>query len=159
MVLCQGGRFGGWSLYFKHSSPMYTYNWLGLHRYTVAAAKPVPPGKAAVCFEFTYDGGGPGRGGTATIAVDQKPVAAGRIERTQPFVFWAGEGADVGMDLGFPVIDNYGISEPYRFTGRIDKVTIDVAPLRAARAPSRCQRSEGKHSARPCRIERQAGIQ
>ena len=55
----------------------------------------------------------------------------GRIERTQPFVFWAGEGADVGMDLGFPVIDDYGIAEPYKFTGRIEKVTIDVAPLRA----------------------------
>ena len=44
----------------------------------------------------------------------------------------AGEGADVGMDLGTPVADDYGIAEPYKFTGRIDKVTIDVDPLRIA---------------------------
>jgi hypothetical protein len=36
------------------------------------------------------------------------------------------------MDLGFPVIDDYGLPEPYKFTGRIDKVTIDVDPLRMA---------------------------
>ena len=36
------------------------------------------------------------------------------------------------MDLGFPVVDDYGIQEPYVFTGKIDKVTIDVSPLHAA---------------------------
>ena len=132
VVLCQGGRFGGWSLYFKGGIPMYTYNWLGLNRYRIAAAAAVPAGKATLRFQFAYDGGEPGRGGTGTIFVNQKPVASGRIERTQPFVFWAGEGADVGMDLGFPVIDDYGIADPYKFTGSIDKVTIDVDPLRAA---------------------------
>ncbi len=30
VILCQAGRFGGWSLYFKGGKPTYTYNWLGL---------------------------------------------------------------------------------------------------------------------------------
>ena len=37
VILCQAGRFGGWSLYLKDGKPTYTYNWLGLQRYVVAA--------------------------------------------------------------------------------------------------------------------------
>ncbi len=33
---------------------------------------------------FEYDGGGTGKGGTATIFVDGEEVAKGRIEKTQP---------------------------------------------------------------------------
>jgi hypothetical protein len=45
--------------------PTYTYNWLGLQRYTIAAKEAVPAGKATVRFEFAYDGGGIGKGGMA----------------------------------------------------------------------------------------------
>ena len=36
-ILSQGGRFGGWSLYMKDGKPTYTYNFLGLARYSVTA--------------------------------------------------------------------------------------------------------------------------
>jgi arylsulfatase len=58
VILAQAGRFGGWSLYMKAGMPVYTYNWLGLKRYTIAAKQPVPAGKATIRFEFAYDGGG-----------------------------------------------------------------------------------------------------
>ena len=96
VILCQAGRFGGWSLYLKDGKPTYAYNWLGLQRYTVAAAEAVPAGKATIRFEFAYDGGRPGSGGTGTILVNGKKVAEGRIDHTQAFVFSADEGADVG---------------------------------------------------------------
>ena len=83
VILCQAGRFGGWSLYLKDGKPTYTYNWLGLQRYTVAATEAVPAGKATIRFEFAYDGGKPGSGGTGTILVNGKKVAEGRIDRTQ----------------------------------------------------------------------------
>ena len=35
VILAQGGRFGGWSLYFKNGKPVYTYNFLGLQRFNV----------------------------------------------------------------------------------------------------------------------------
>ena len=38
VILSQGGRFGGWSLYMKNGKPAYTYNFLGLARYTVTVA-------------------------------------------------------------------------------------------------------------------------
>jgi hypothetical protein len=123
VILCQAGRFGGWSLYLKGGKPTYTYNWMGLQRYTVTASEAVPSGKASIRFVFAYDGGKPGSGGTGTIAVDGKKVAEGRIERTQPFVFSADEGADVGVDEGTPVTEDYS-GPNNRFTGKIEKVTL-----------------------------------
>lgn len=42
VLLAQAGRFGGWSLYLKDGKPTYSYNWLGLERYTVAAKLALP---------------------------------------------------------------------------------------------------------------------
>ncbi len=132
VILAQAGRFGGWSLYLKDGKPAYTYNFLGLQRFTVAAASPVPDGKATIRFEFAYDGGGLGKGGLGTIFVNGKKVAEGRIGHTQPMIFSADEGADVGEDGETPVVEEYGIPAPYRFTGKIAKVTIDIAPMKSA---------------------------
>jgi arylsulfatase len=131
-ILAQAGRFGGWSLYLKDGKPTYTYNWLGLQRYTVAAAQALPAGKATIRFDFAYDGGGLGKGGTGTISVNDKNVATGRIERTQFAVYSADEGADVGADEGTPVTEAYQV--PFRFTGKIAKVTIELKPMKAAAA-------------------------
>ena len=108
-ILSQGGRFGGWSLYMKDGKPTYTYNFLGLARYTVAAPQALPPGPATVTLDFAYDGGGVGKGGKATLFVNGKPVAEGRIEKTQPNIFSADETADVGIDNQTPVAEGIGI--------------------------------------------------
>ena len=125
-ILAQGGRFGGWSLYVKDGVPAYDYNFLGLQRTTITAAKPLPPGKATIRFDFAYDGGGPGKGGIGTLFVNGEKVAEGRIEHTQAGIFSADETADVGIDLGTPVVEAIGSEAKSRFTGRIPKVTIDV---------------------------------
>jgi arylsulfatase len=125
VILCQAGRFGGWSLYLKDGKPAYTYNFLGLNRHTLAASEAVPSGKAAIRFVFDTDSRKPGSGGTGTIFVDGKKVAEGRIEQTQGFAFSADEGADVGSDEGTPVTEDY--SPPAnRFTGTIGKVAIEL---------------------------------
>jgi hypothetical protein len=36
-----------------------------------------------VKFDFTYDGGGPGKGGLGTLFVNGEKVGEGRIENTQ----------------------------------------------------------------------------
>jgi len=137
VILAQAGRFGGWSLYFKDGKPAYAYNFLGLTRFLIASKSPLPPGKATIRYEFAYDGGGVGKGGIGTIFVNNQKVAEGRIERTQPFAFSADEGADVGEDGETPVVEDYGVPAPYHFTGKIEKVTIEVQgaePASAARA-------------------------
>ena len=124
VILAQAGRFGGWSLYLKDGKPIYTYNWLGLKQYTIAGGQALPTGKVTIRYEFVYDGGGVGKGGTGTLYVNEKNVATGRIDQTQCCAFSADEGADVGADEGTPVTEDYQV--PFKFTGKIDKVTIDL---------------------------------
>jgi len=130
VLLAQAGRFGGWSFYVKDGKPTYTYNWLGLQRYTVAATQAVPPGKATIRFEFAYDGGGVGKGGMGTLFVNGKKVAAARIDRTQCCAFSADEGADVGADEGTPIIEAYKV--PFKFTGKITSVTVELKDVKTA---------------------------
>ncbi len=125
-VLVQGGRFGGWALYVKDGVPAYDYNFLGLNSTTIAGKATLKPGKATIRFEFAYDGGGVGKGGKATLFVDDKKVGEGRIERTQPMIFSADETADVGIDLATPVVASIGSGSKSKFTGTIDKVTVEV---------------------------------
>ena len=90
----------------------------------MAGEDALAPGKHTIKVDFAYDGGGPGKGGTATLAVDGRAVAKGRIERTVPIRISLDEGLDVGEDTGTPVSLSYDV--PFRFTGKIDKVTIDL---------------------------------
>jgi len=127
VILTQGGRFGGWSLYMKDGRPIYTYNFLGLERFTVAGEEALPAGPATIVMEFDYDGGGLGKGGDATISVNGKEVASGRIGKTQPLIFSADETADVGLDNQTPVADDIGVGpEATRFTGIINKVVLAI---------------------------------
>jgi len=130
VLLAQAGRFGGWSLYLKDGKPTYTYNWLGLQRYTVAAKQALPAGKATIRYEFAYDGGGVGKGGVGALFVNGKKVATGRIDRTQCCAFSADEGTDVGADEGTPVTEAYKV--PFKFTGKIGKVTIELGEMKTA---------------------------
>ena len=127
-VIAQGGRFGGWSLYVKDGMPGYDYNFLGLQRTTIASTKKLGAGKAEVRFQFDYDGGGPAKGGKGTLFVNGEKVAEGRIPATQPGLFSADETADVGIDLGTPVVEAIGAEAKSRFNGRIPRVTVQVKP-------------------------------
>jgi arylsulfatase len=125
VILCQAGRFGGWALYVKNGKPAYTYNFVGLQEYTVNATEGLKPGKATIKMDFAYDGNGRGKGGGVTLSINGKKVGAGRVERTNANVFSADEGADVGIDEGTNVTRAYK-NHDNKFTGKIDKVQIDV---------------------------------
>jgi len=125
-IIAQGGRFGGWSLYVKNGVPAYDYNFLGLQRTSITSNRKLGPGKAEVRFQFDYDGGGPGKGGLGTLSINGEKVAEGRIERTEAGIFSADETADVGIDLGTPVVEAIGAEAKSKFTGRIPKVTVEV---------------------------------
>jgi len=145
-IIVQGGRFGGWALYVKDGIPAYDYNFLGLKRYSVAAANKLAPGKATIRFEFAYDGGGPGKGGTGILFVNNEKVAEGRIDHTQAGIFSADETADVGIDLGTPVVEAIGSEAKSKFTGRIHKVTVEVKEMKKAeKAEEKRLRAEAAH--------------
>jgi arylsulfatase len=125
VIVAQGGAFGGWSLYVHEGRPAYCYNLFGLRRFTVRGDAPLPGGEHQVRMEFAYDGGGVGKGGTATLFVDGAAVGEGRVDATVPMLFSADETTDVGADSATPVSDDYG-PRGNGFTGRIEWVQIDV---------------------------------
>ena len=127
IILCQGGKFGGWALYMNDGKPAYTYNWFGLESYTVASTKAIKKDNAEIKLLFDYDGGGNGKGGQATIFVDGKKVAEGRIDKTQPAVYSADETADVGKDEATQVADKvFKDVKDSEFTGYVNEVTISI---------------------------------
>jgi arylsulfatase len=131
VILAQAGRFGGWSLYLKEGKPTYCYNFIGIEETKVAAPEALPAGACTVRMDFDYDGGGLGKGGTATILVNGDAVASGRIERTQPMIFSADETAGVGVDDATPVTADYP-ERDNAFTGEILKVVVEVQEIGAA---------------------------
>ena len=126
IIIAQGGRFGGWALYVKDGIAAYDYNFLGMQRFTVAAGQKLTPGKHTIKFDFAYDGGGPGKGGSGTLLIDGKKAGEGRIERTQAGIFSADETADVGIDLATPVVERIGAEAKSKFNGSIPKLVVEV---------------------------------
>jgi arylsulfatase len=122
VILAQGGRFGGFTLHLQDDRVHYTYNFLGLERTTLVSER-LGPGPHVVGVEMT-----PGRAIAmhAELVVDGALVAEADVPRTAPFRFaLAGEGMCCGYAGGTPVTESY--TAPFRFTGILHDVTIDVS--------------------------------
>ncbi|SHH18910.1 arylsulfatase [Chryseolinea serpens] len=123
VIVCQGGRFGGFSFYIKKGKPAFTYNYLGLESYTVGAPQVLKPGKHTLIYEFKRAENKPGAGGTGMLSVDGTKAGENNIAKTQPGIFSVDDLADVGTDDGTPVTDYAGAS---KFNGKVAKVTIET---------------------------------
>ena len=78
-------------------------------------------------FDFKYDGPGFGKGGTGVLSVDSKQVDSKKMAHTIPFLVSFDESFDVGVDTRYGVDDN-DYQVPFRFTGKLDKLTIKLVP-------------------------------
>ena len=125
VIISQGGAFGGLALYAKDGKLAYCYNLFGLERFKVYGADAIPAGDHQVRMEFTYDGGGLGKGGDVTLFVDGERVGDGRVEGTVPMLFSADETTDVGSDTATPVSDDYSTHDS-AFTGTVRWVQLDL---------------------------------
>jgi arylsulfatase len=123
VIVCQGGRFGGFSFFLNSGKPTFVYNYLGLEKYTVASSQALSPGKHTIIYEFKSDGG-LGKGGIGTITIDGNKVGEGRIEKTQPGIFSVDDLADVGTDDGTPVTEYTGSK---KFQGTLYKVAMTTS--------------------------------
>lgn len=135
MIATMGGRFGGYGLYLLNGKPVFVYNMLNLKRYRWEGGigaedwlggSPLAPGKHTIVFDFKYDGPGLGKGGTGVLSVDGRELSKQKVEHTIPFLMALDESLDIGMDTRTPVDSSYKL--PFRFTGRIDKLTYKIGP-------------------------------
>jgi Sulfatase len=124
MIFTQGGITAGWGFYLLKGKLVGLHNYLGLERYRAVSTLNVPTGKTTLTFDFKYDGGGMGNGGTITLLANGKKLAEARAEKTAGFKYSLYEGQDIGEDSGSPVDFDY--TPPFRFSGKIEKVTLDL---------------------------------
>jgi|SRR5690242_18154525 len=96
-------------------------------------------GPAVVRVDIKYDGGGIGKGETASLFINDKKVGEGRIDKSVPGRF-GNETFDVGMDNGSPVSETY--QPPFAYAGTIKKVSITLEPSALSASDRRMLREE-----------------
>ena len=141
MIATEGGRFGGYGLFLSkgelgigRGKVVFLYNLLDLKR-TVWEGPELGAGKHKIVFDFKFDGPGLGKGGTGILSVDGKEVARNSMENTTPIMFPEDEDFDVGLDTRTPVaMVEYRYDCPFKFTGKIDKLTFDLGPAQLTAA-------------------------
>jgi arylsulfatase len=123
VLLADGGESGGFSLFLKDGRPSYTYNYFQRQITTINSPSALPPGPAKIVLKFAYDGGGKGKGGVATLLVNDQSVGEARIPQTVPMAFSFEDTFDVGEDSASPVGD---YQSPFPFTGIIHRIDFDI---------------------------------
>ncbi len=132
VIVADGGRFGGYSLWVDHGKPVFSYNLVGTDTYRWKDKSALTPGSHKLVFSFVYDGGGFGKGGVGTLSVDGIAVDTHRLEHTVPIIWPIFEGLDVGGDYSTPVDADY--ASPNKFTGSISQVVFHSGAMKLAAA-------------------------
>ena len=141
MIVTEGGRFGGYGLFLSkgdfgvgRGKVVFLYNLLDLKR-TMWEGPELEAGKHTIVFDFKPDGPGLGKGGTGVLSVDGQEVAKNTLDHTTPITFPEDETFDVGLDTrtGVAMLE-YRYDVPFKFTGKIDKLTFKLEPEQDAEA-------------------------
>jgi len=137
MIYSEGGRFFGYGLYMLKGKPVFNYNLMGMKR-TRWEGPVLSPGKHTIEFDFKYDGlgagtlaynnvSGVGRGGTGKLKVDGKTVATHKLAHTLPMTKPLDTVVNIG-DATLTPVDDKDYQIPFKFTGKIAKITIKLEP-------------------------------
>ncbi|TCC65663.1 arylsulfatase [Kribbella pittospori] len=129
VLLSQGTAAGGYSLFIKDRKLHYVHNYVGRGLYKVSTPDVLPAGPHKLRFEFAPTGepdmaNGRGTPGMMQLYVDGKLVADAEAPVTTPFILNPG-ALTCGANPGSPVTPDY--PSPFRFTGTLRTVTIDVS--------------------------------
>ena len=129
VVVAQGGRYGGFTLYVKDAHVAYETNANGHSTGKLISTEQLPIGKVHVAVEFVpYDNSQPAPppapvrvvSGTASLSINGKPAGSGHISA----LGFSADTLDIGSDLGSSVASAY--QSPFAFSGIVDTVTVDL---------------------------------
>ncbi|MCB4358843.1 arylsulfatase [Quatrionicoccus australiensis] len=127
VIIANGGRFGGYSLFVKDGRLVYEANAHGQRSARIVSSAVLPKGKLKVAFSFEPDAAAPAGqpnaavAGTGRLYVNDQPVGEGRISKITLSNY---DSQDVGSDLGTPVSNDYKV--PYAFSGKLNKVEVEL---------------------------------
>ena len=128
VIVAQGSRFGGYTLFVKDGKLTYVYNFLGIPPEQKIVADAPTSGTHIVGVEFTKERAGEHHEpfGTLKLHVDDDVVAEGEIRTIASRYSLCGEGLCIGYDGGDAVSGEY--KPKFEFTGgKVVKVVFDVA--------------------------------
>jgi arylsulfatase len=127
VIVAQGSRFGGFSLFVEDGKLQYAYNFLGIPPEQVLEADAPSPGRHVVGVEFVKERTGENHEaiGTMKLHVDQEVVAESEMRTIASRYSLCGEGLCIGYDGGDAVSSRYGHRFPFS-GGTIHKVVFDV---------------------------------
>ena len=108
VIIAQGGRFGGWSLYVHDGKPAYCYNLLGVQQFKVHGDTDLSPATIRCGWSSPTTAADSARAARSASTSTANPSAQGRVDATQPMIFSADETTDLGADSATPVSDDYG---------------------------------------------------
>ena len=121
-----GGFSGGLTLFMDSGFLVYEYNMLIIERFQARSFAPITPGEHVITVDTRFESPQPMAPAVVTLKVDGNEVGKVVVARTVPAAFTASETFGVGVDLGSPVSPDYVDRRPFRFTGTIDSVDIEV---------------------------------
>jgi arylsulfatase len=123
-LVVQGSVLGGWSLHLTESGTLcYVHNLSGLSQERVEADIELTPGLHALAFRYTPAVDGDPASGS--LRLDGDVVGEATIESfTWSRFSLTGAGLTVGYAAEFPPSDDF--VAPYRFTGKLQRVFIEV---------------------------------
>jgi arylsulfatase len=124
VLVAMGTVLGGYSFFVDDGCLQYVHNFVGRREDHIGSSTPIPPGAHELVYEYRCDD--PWGGGHGTLKLDGEVVGEGDIRRFTP-IRWSitGAGLTCGYDGVSPVTARY--PAPNRFTGRLEKVVIEVA--------------------------------
>jgi arylsulfatase len=128
VIVAQGSRFGGYTLFLKGGQLFFVYNFLGIPPEQRLSAPAPSPGKHIVGVDFKKDKQGQNGEsiGTLKLYIDEKSVAQGQFRTMTGRFALCGEGLCVGRDGGDAVSSEYKPQFPFS-GGRVVKVVYDLA--------------------------------
>lgn len=132
VIIANGGRYGGFSLFVKDGRLVYEANAHGNRSGRIVSSQPLAKGRHTVAFEFTPEAGTPPPAaqpgqpavavpGVGRLSIDGVAAGEGRIAK---IVYGPYESLDIGADLGSPVSTDY--RTPFAFTGKLAKVKVEL---------------------------------
>ena len=130
VLVANADFIGGFSLWVDGEGKLHhTYSFLGVDTYKAVSDGPVPTGRTTLKMLFEATENLPGSGGRVTLWADDTQIGEGTMERTVPIAFSSYAGMDIGCDNGLVADLDYEEQAPYAFTGTINEVVFDLAPL------------------------------
>jgi arylsulfatase len=122
VLISQGSRFAGFTLFVQDRHLRYHYSYLGLLQFDLLDKDELPAGGVTLGYRFDRSSDGSGIG---ALLVNDKICATGTLARTVPNTM--GTGGDymfIGRDGGSPVTAMY--QAPFPFDGELREVRVEI---------------------------------